>query len=372
MPEQLNAKLRELERTAHQFATNVMAPLQNAVFAEEQSEVDAIAQLIDASKTAGFFRMTQPEAYGGTAAGTLQLVVARDALASHNPRWLPEVFGPGPGVLGNTGEPLRSAYLAPLMEGTKRAGFGFTEPSDAEHYTRAERRGDSLIINGRKSYVTRGAEVDFVNVLLDVGDEGRAFVVVDTDRSGVVKERLFGSIDGTHHAAFRFDDVEVPASHLVGVPGEGMPKAMRQIGNTRMIMAAEAVGRARWVIDHLSNRLAHTERHGGVKDSVRLRYGELRIKVYVARSAVYRAARWAQTGENAVNEGIAAKVFATEMLSEVVDGAIQLAGGGALDTDHPLAILYNESRVMRVAEGLSDVLRLNIARGALDLEKGAL
>ena len=61
-----------------------------------------------------------------------------------------------------------------------------------------------------------------------------------------------------------------------------------------------------------------------------------------------------------------------ELAADIMDGGIVLAGGGALDTDHPLAILYNESRVMRVAEGLSDVLRLNIARGALDLEKGAL
>ncbi|NKC15037.1 MAG: hypothetical protein GKR94_23460 [Gammaproteobacteria bacterium] len=372
MPESLPPEFQQIEAVAHDFARAVLLPLKERAASGGLDDEAARQQVIEASKAAGFFRMTQPAEYGGSEAGTLALVVTHDALASHNPRWLADVFGPGPGVLANVGEPLKSAYLAPLLEGHKRAGFGFTERDDAPHYTRAERDGDELIISGQKSYVTRGAEIDFLNTLMEVGDEGRAFVAIDTDRPGVSQERVFGSIDGTQHAAFKFENVRVPASHIVGVPGEGMPKAMRQIGNTRLMMAAEAVGRARWVIAHLTGHLRRLEQAGGVKESVRLRYGELRIKVYVARSALYRAARLDATGENSVNEGIAAKVFATETLSEVVDEAIQLGGGAALETDHPLAVLYNESRVMRVAEGLSDVLRLNMARGALDLGKGTL
>ena len=87
---------------------------------------------------------------------------------------------------------------------------------------------------------------------------------------------------------------------------------------------------------------------------------------------VYRTARLADAGENIVNEAIACKVFATEVLGEVVDTAIQLVGGRALTVGHPLEALYRRVRVMRLAEGANDVLRLNLARGRLDLAKGRI
>ena len=105
---------------------------------------------------------------------------------------------------------------------------------------------------------------------------------------------------------------------------------------------------------------------------MRLRYADLRIRAYAARSMVYRTARLGDAGENIVNEGIAAKVFATEAVGEIVDAAVQLVGGSALGSEHPLAALYQRVRALRLAEGASDVLRLNLARGRLDLGKGRI
>ena len=87
---------------------------------------------------------------------------------------------------------------------------------------------------------------------------------------------------------------------------------------------------------------------------------------------VYRTARLADAGENIVNEGIACKVMATETIGSVVDSAIQLVGGNALVTGHPLERLYRQVRSLRLAEGGSDVLRLNLARGRLELNKGRI
>jgi alkylation response protein AidB-like acyl-CoA dehydrogenase len=80
----------------------------------------------------------------------------------------------------------------------------------------------------------------------------------------------------------------------------------------------------------------------------------------------------AERGANIVNEGIACKVFATEALGEIVDTGIQLVGGKALTIGHPLERLYREARALRLTEGASDVLRLNLARGRLELGKGTL
>jgi acyl-CoA dehydrogenase len=150
---------------------------------------------------------------------------------------------------------------------------------------------------------------------------------------------------------------------------------MRQIGDTRLAIAAEAVGLARWAVEFTAQHLKAPHHSGeplGSREGVRLRYADLRIRTYAARSMLYRTARLGEAGANIVNEGIACKVFATETVSDVVDGAIQLVGGKALTVGHPLEQLYREVRALRLAEGASDVLRLNLARGSLDLEKGVL
>lgn len=320
--------------------------------------------------------MTQPRSHGGSEAGPLALTVVRDTLAGYNTGLEHWAFGPGPGVLSGCVEPLRSLYLQPLLDGVKHAGFAVTEPDDAAHYTRAvPSAGGGFVVTGRKSYVTRGGDADFLNTLVEIDGQGRALLVIDTGAPGVTIERRFESLDGSHHAAFRFDAVQVAADRLVGRPGEGLPRALRQIGDTRLAIAAQAVGYARWAVAHARTHLLAPHHSGeplGAREGVRLRYAELRIRTFAARSMVYRTARLGESGANIVNEAIACKVYATETAGEVVDTAIQLVGGKALTVGHPLERLYRKVRALRIAEGASDVLRLNLARGDLDLNKGVL
>lgn len=369
MPEQLTEAERTLAARARAFAAEELEPRRHL------DPGTARAEVVAASRAAGLFAMTQPREFGGTAASNLQLTVVRDELAASNAPFQQAVFGPSPGVLAGVDEPLRSDYLAPLLAGRKRGAFGFTEPDDAPAPTRAEVHGDVLRISGQKSYVTGGADADFINTLVQVEDRGPALVVIDTAAPGVTLTRTFTSLDGSHHAAFRFDDVEVPASHMIGAPGQGLPRAMRQIGDVRLAIAAGCVGTMRWVLEHLTAHLSRPDRSGkarGDKEGVRLRYADARIRAFAARSMVYRTARLADAGENVVNEGIACKVFATEAVAAVVDTAIQLEGGTALTEDHPLAVLYRQVRSLRLAEGGNDVLRLNLARGKLELDKGRI
>lgn len=366
MPESLTDAQQELAALTRAFAARELEPRRGQA---------ARPAVVAAAREAGFFQMTQPARFGGTAASTLELTIVRDELAACNAPYQDAVFGPGPGVLAGVGEPLLSSHLQPLLSGAKRGAFGFTEPADATAPTRAVVEGDTLVVTGRKSYVTGGADADFINALVQVEDRGPALLVIDTDLPGVEIERRFSSLDGSHHAAFRFDAVRVPAACLIGVPGEGMPRALRQIGDTRLAIAAQCVGTMRWVGGFLTGHLGEAGRDGqprGAREGVRLRYADTRIQSYAARSMVYRTARLADSGENVVNEGIACKVFATEAVGQVVDTAIQLVGGTALTDDHPLAILYRRVRSLRLAEGGSDVLRLGLARGKLELGKGRL
>ncbi|MGE0624559.1 MAG: acyl-CoA dehydrogenase family protein [Pseudomonadales bacterium] len=369
MPEMLNEEERALAERAGRFAEVVLLPLAGA------DPITARAEVVAKSQDAGFFAMTQPRAFGGTEAGALALTVVRDELAARNAPFTHAVFGPGPGVLGGAEGPLRQTHLEPLLAGRLRGGFGFTEPDDAPSPTTAVAEGDTYVVNGQKSYVTGGADADFINTLVQIPGKGPAMLVIDTGAPGVKLTRRFHSLDGSHHAAFEFIDVRVPATHLIGKPGEGLPRALSQIGDTRLAFAASAVGTLRWLDGYLINHLKQPDRTGrprGDKEGMRLRYADIRLKGYAARSMVYRTARLADAGENTINEAIASKVFTTELVGEAVDTAIQLVGGAALVVGHPLEALYRQVRSLRLAEGASDVLRLNLARGALELGKGRI
>ncbi|WP_419912534.1 acyl-CoA dehydrogenase family protein [Candidatus Poriferisodalis sp.] len=372
MPDYLDTEHAEVLRTAELLADE-LAALSGRV---DESDIGAAAR--EASKAAGVFGMTQPMSVGGTEAGALALAVVRDTLGSRNVGHLPGVFGPSPGVLADVGEPLRSQFLLPYLAGEIRSGFGFTEPADAPRHTWARRDGDDLVVNGAKSYVTGGANSDFINALVEVDGVGPAMVLIETDRAGVTLKQRFGTLDGSHHAAFTFSDVRVPASHVIGEAGRGLRRAMSQINATRMAIAAECIGQCRFAIDLVEQTLVERAgRHGSTEeparvgtDLERVTLGGMRIDVYAARSALYRTARLLDAGENAVNEVMAAKSLATETLSRICDDAVQLVGGTALVDNHPLASILRRVRAQRLAEGPTEVLAANVARGRLDLGLG--
>lgn len=365
MPDFLAPELLALRDRAATLAADVLMALRD----DPALEGAALAGRVrEASKAAGVFRLTQQP---GTA---LAQTVVRDELGRFGVGHLPGLFGPGPGVLRDAGEPLASRYLRPLLDGELRAGFAITEPPDAPRPTWAAIDGDTLVVTGQKSYVTGGGDADFLTATVEVEGRGPSVVVIDRAAAGVTLTRRFATLDGSHHAAFIFDAVRVPLDNLVGDAGAGMRRALGQINEVRLALAGGAVGTCRYVLDLVEARLRSPRRPAPLAESERARlvYGDLRARAYAARSVVYRSAHLSDAGEHAVNEVMAAKLIATETAGHLVDAAIQLVGGEALVEGHPLEAAYRRVRALRLAEGESDQLRVNIARGALDLGLGRI
>jgi acyl-CoA dehydrogenase len=366
MPDFLGDELTTLRDRVATLAQGPLAALRDDA---TLAPADLAARVRALSKAAGLFGLTQDPA-----TPALVLLVARETLARHHASQLPGLFGPDAGLLAGVAEPLRSTHLLPLLAGDKRSGFAFTEPADAPRPSWAVVDGEHLVITGQKSYVTGGADADFLVALVEVDGQGPAMVVIDTALPGVTISRHFSSLDGSHHAAFRFDGVRVPRHHAIGAPGAGRSQALAKISAVRRAVAADAVGTAAWVVDFVGAELLR-ERRGGPRaasERMRLRYGAMRVQAYAARATVYRTARLHDSGQDAVNESIAAKVFATEVAGQLVDMAVQLVGGEALVTGHPLEAALRRLRALRLAEGETDVLQVNLARGHLDLGKGRL
>lgn len=374
MPESLPSEVRASVDQAREFIESVLAPLDGS------SSVENRQQVINAAKAAGFFYKTQPAEFGGHPATTLELTALRETFAASNNPLSRYVFGPGPGVLHSVEGELRRDYLEPVLRGEKRGTFGFTEPDDAARPSWAVVENDQLIVNGQKSYVTGGGDADFVSALINVEDAagaklGTAMVVLDMSDEGLEIDREFSSLDGSDHVSMRFNNIRVPLTRLIGKLGEGMPRALDNIGNVRLLVSAQAAGICLWTIDYMERHLQKPHRSGvplSEREGIRLRYADMRLKTYVARSALYRTARLVDSGINAVNETAMTKVFVTETAGQVVDTAVQLFGGQALVSGHPLERLYREVRSFRFVEGASDLLRLNVAKGRFELGKGGL
>ena len=379
MPEQLTPDLLELRERLLRFIVEDLRPIDER--AEGGADEDETRrQVIARSRELGFFGMTQPREVGGTQAGPLALTVVRETLAAANLGVARSVLGPGPGVLRQASGELRERYLAPLMRGEKRSAFAFTEPSgpDAGRPTWARRDGDELVIEGRKAFVIGGSGVDFYAVMVNVEEDGAgpgggAVVIVERGTPGLTLGDDFVSLDGATHCQLTFSEVRVPQSNVVGAVGEGMPRALGNIGQMRLALAAQATGTAMWVVEYTREHISKPHRSGtslGEREQVRAIFGQMVMDAYAARSVLYRSARLAESGDDIINEGAIAKVLATEAAGRIVDQAIQLTGGQALIEGHPLERLYRVTRSWRLAEGASDVLRLNVARGMLEFDAG--
>ena len=353
-----------------------------------QANPSILTTIRQRSQTLGFYRRTQPLEFGGIQTSPLLMTALTETLYAANLPFNREVFGPGPGILANASDEIKNRYLTPVLNGDMRVAFAFTEPSDGAAHTQAEIDGDMLVINGQKSYVTGGENADILTVFVHMphspaatppstGSQSipSAMVIIPTTAKGVSQQARFNSLDGSHHAAFKFEQVRIPKTDMIGAIGEGMGRALSNIARLRLTVSAQAAGLCQWTLNYLADQLNFRQRNGkslAERDSVKLRYADLRIQVYAARAMLYRTARLVDKEAECLNEVSATKVLVCELLNQVVDQAVQLVGGQALVESHPLAILYKRVRAYRLIEGASDVLRLNIAKNHLQQGQGRL
>lgn len=395
MPEQIAEDLVALRARIAAFVEAELLPLEGTLPAEaEFGDIDADlrAEVRARARAAGVFGLTQPAAFrpGGAPPlpdGPLARTVAREEVARHNLRVGAYVFGPEPGVLGGATGEARDRFLDPLMRGEAAAGFAFTEPTgpDAGEPTYAEWDGDDLVVTGRKSYVTNGPFCDFYTVLAGVRPPaggadathpaGMTMIAVERGAPGLTIPREFSTMDGARHCEIALAAVRVPRAHVIGEVGGGMQRALGHIGEERLAVAAQAAGTAMWATEFIHHHITQPHRQGGTlgdREGVRRVFAEMRIETYGIRAAVYRTARLAASGGEILNEASAAKVIASEGCGRVVDQALQLAGGDALRRGHPLERTYRQVRSLRVGGGATDILRLAVARGALEFHAGRL
>ena len=307
------------------------------------------------------------------------LCLARETLARHaglaDFAFAMQGLGSAPIALFGS-QALRARYLPPVADGRAMAAFALSEPEAGSDVgaiaTSAREDGESYVLDGTKTWISNaGLAAHYVVFARSGGDgpKGLSAFVVDADAAGLeVVERI--AVSAPHPlGTLRFDNCRVPASHLLGRPGEGFKVAMATLDLFRPTVGATALGFARRALDEA---LAHVRARRAFGQPladfqlVQQKLAEMALDVDASALLVYRAA-WAkdQGAERVTREAAMAKLYATEAAQRAADAAVQLLGARGVVAGGVAERLYREVRALRIYEGTSEIQQLIIARQAL-------
>ena len=226
------------------------------------------------------------------------------------------------------------------------------------------------MLNGEKTWISNGGIADVYTLFARTGEAPgarglSAFILPAALPGFEIAERL--QVIAPHPlATLRFTDCRVPASAMLGAPGQGFAIAMSVLDVFRSTVAAAALGFARRALDEALQRVTTREVQGKPLADLQMVQGhiaDMAVDVDASALLIYRAAWLKDQGAPRVTrEAAMAKLFATDHAQLVIDKAVQLFGGDGVRHGMMVESLYREIRALRIYEGASDVQRVVIAR----------
>ena len=320
-------------------------------------------------------------AYGGASEvlDTRSLCLIRETLGRHSglADFAFAMQGLGSGAISIDGtDAQKQRYLTRVAQGEAIAAFALSEPdagSDvAAMACEARVEGDTVVLNGEKTWISNGGIADFYVVFARSGEapgsRGISAFIVDADTPGFeIAERI--NVIAPHPLArLRFTNCRIPLTQRVGEAGQGFKVAMRTLDVFRTSVAAASLGFARRAMDEALQRATTRKMFKGVLADFQLTQAKLAQMATTIDSAAlltYRAAWQRDQGRNVTREAAMAKMVATEGAQQVIDAAVQIWGGLGVVSEQAVERLYREIRSLRIYEGATEVQQLIIAREVL-------
>jgi acyl-CoA dehydrogenase len=326
---------------------------------EEQNVVDR--ELWPKAGAAGLLCPNLPEEYGGYGADYLFNVVIIEELAR-----VGATFGT---------EEQKKKWLPKMAAGEAIGALGLTEPSAGSDLkgirTRAVRDGDEYVINGQKVYISNGQLCDIIVLACktnpEAGAKGMSFILVEADRAGFRRGRNLKKIGlkAQDTSELFFDDVRVPVSNLLGEEGGAFKMAMSKLAEERLSIAVSAIANAeravQLAIDYTQERKAFGQTIADFQNT-RFKIAELHAEVLAKRVFVDRCVALHLEKKLSSTDAAAAKMLCTELQCKAVDECLQFFGGYGYMLEYPIARMYIDSRIRKIAGGASEIMRDIIAR----------
>jgi short-chain 2-methylacyl-CoA dehydrogenase len=368
---------RELAGLAREFAHKEIARRAPAAWEEGRCPTDLLREM----GALGLLGILVPEQWGGIGMSTTGFVAAMEQIGladqSVAAAWQAHAtIGSLPLLLFGTDEQ-RQRWLRPLAEGRALGAFGLTEPdagSDARAIrTRAVPSDGGWLINGRKTFISNaGTDMSFGVTLLARTDEGggeHAFAsfVVEKNTPGYTTGPKLRGIGwrGLDTRELFFDDVWVPADHLLGDPSLGLSQFLRTLEVGRISIAALSLSLTQAVLDlamdHARNRVQFGQPISKFQ-AVQFKLADIATELEAARWLTYRAASLRDLGEPFHKEAAMAKLKASRLAAWAASEAVQIHGGLGYMLDSTVARFYCDAKVLEIGEGTNEIQHLVIAR----------
>lgn len=368
---------RTLAKDLRAWAEEHVRPMEHEVHGK--TDVDDICiRLVRMLGKGGWLKLTVPAAYGGAHEDldVRSIALGREILGYYlglaDFSFVMQGLGTGAISLFGSDE-LKQEYLPRVASGERIAALAMSEPQGGSDVaaleTTADRDGNHFVINGTKTWISNGGIADHYVVIARTGEapgaKGLSAFVVDADNPGFsVPERI--DVMAPHPLGrLSFDNCRVPASHLLGNPGEGFKIAMSNLDIFRTTVGAAALGMARRALDEAVGYAQTRKAFGQVIGDFQLiqaKIAEMAVKIDAMALLIYRSGWTKDVNKVRVTrESSMAKLYATDAAQEVVDEAVQIFGGLGVAVGQKVEELYREIRALRIYEGTSEVQKLVIA-----------
>lgn len=272
---------------------------------------------------------------------------------------------------------IKSKYLPRLTGGTIGA-YALSEPSSGSDAfgleTRAEQKGDTWILTGRKMWITNGAEAEvyvvFANANPSAGYKGITAFIVERGFAGFSvgkKEDKLG-IRASSTTELILDGVEVPAANVLGPVGQGYKIAIDTLNGGRIGIGAQMIGVAGGALAAATEYVKDRKQFGKPLSDfqgVQFQLAQARTELEAARLMVYNAARLKDAGKDIAFEGAMAKLFSSQVAERVTSVSLELFGGYGYTKDYPAEKFYRDAKIGAIYEGTSNMQLQTIAKAML-------
>ena len=365
-----------IQDTVRRFVDIELIPLEQQ-FPDRANSVDLPddiqSQLIQKVEQLGLAAMDAPEEIGGAGLGLLDsCIVTEQVHRSTAGRGVFAMrFAPVLNELGTDEQ--KQKYLLPMVAGELQGASAFSEPQAAGDLagikTTIEKHNKGWVINGNKCWISYAKRADFILVLTRLkGTErhdGLTWVIVEKGTPGCTIGREQKMLHGQSTYEVFFENCVVSETQLLGGPGQGWGAGTSFLYTGRLGIAARSLGIADRCLDLAIDYAKQRHTFGkplSSRQAVQWMIADSATELHAARLMVYDAAWRAQQGENVVQQTAMVKSYATEMVSRVVDRAVQIHGAAGLSNETILERCYRDVRPMRIYEGSSEAMRSVVAR----------
>ncbi|EMN7138463.1 acyl-CoA dehydrogenase family protein [Vibrio parahaemolyticus] len=374
---ELNEDQRAFADTAQQFSLERLAPMA----AEWDEKQNFPKDVLREAGELGFLSLYTPEAHGGLGLSRLDASIVFEQLSMgctsttafmtiHNMvSWMVASFAT---------EDVRAKYCPKLVTGEWLGSYCLTEPnagSDAASLTTiASKKGDTYVLNGGKAFISGAGETDVLVVMARTGEAGAKGVsafVVPAQADGISygrKEPKMGW-NSQPTRAVTFENVVIPASHLLGEEGQGFIFAMKGLDGGRINIATCSVGTAQQALNQATQYMQERKQFGkslAQFQALQFKLADMATELVAARQLVrYAASKLDRDDSDATTYCAMAKRFATDVGFQICDQALQIYGGYGYIKEYPMERYFRDVRVHQILEGTNEIMRLIIARRLL-------